>query len=210
MTDYTNLIKNRIPINEEEAKKEDYKKFGDPVKQYQLKSHAKFDYSFVEPIARMKAAGLPDDFIAYTLNVHISTLNEWKNRYPQVFTAYHEGKDIATKQLVAKLFRCASGYDYEERNEKWVEDVEGNRTGKKNISVFHKHQPPSPNALFFALCNLDSENWKSKHKIDIDEKRNITIKLDGKIVSEQIEKLAGKLIDNTKVIESKDITDVKD
>jgi len=206
MSHHAKLKTDRVPVNEEESKKPEYKKFGDTPKRYQVKKNSKFDYSFVEPIARMVAAGLPDDFIAYTLNVATSTFYDWKTIYPQVAAAYKEAKNIATKNLIARAYRCAAGYDYEDRNEKWTEDEDGNRTGKKQISVFHKHEPPNPQLLMFILCNRDKENWHSKHKLEIDNSKNLTIKIDGKIASKQIEEFYGKLLESPKKkVECKEI-----
>lgn len=181
---------------------DEYHQMGDKAKKYKLAPGAKFSFDFVEKVAKLKASGVADKDLAFIMGVKPGTIATWKERYPQFARACKEGKELATQNLIAEAFRVATGYEFEERNEKWEEDKEGNRIGKKTVSVFQKRMPANPNLLIFMLCNLDPKNWMAKHKLQIDDNRNIHITLNGKMVSEQIDRLAGKLLGNTKFIES--------
>jgi hypothetical protein len=193
----------------------DWKKIGDPVKKYKLRKHAKFNYDFVELAARLKAAGFTNKDLGYVFNVNQQTVSTWQERYPEFKQACAEGKDLATKYLVAQGLRAACGYEYEDCNEKYTVvpelDKEGKPTGKmvevlKERSVFKKHQAANPQLLIFMLANFDSENWQSVHKIQVDKNENIKIQLDGKVVSKQIDELAGRLIPQSlKKVESHEV-----
>lgn len=157
-----------------------------------LKVHpgAKFNFTHVEVAARLKAAGFSNEDIGYAFGLSRSTIQQWVKKYPQFERAIKEGKAVAKNHIVAKAFRVASGYEYEESNEKY--DKEGKLVSR---SVFNKHQPPNPKIIMWLLCNLEPETWKSEHKILVEKENNITVKLDGKIASKQIETLAGKLLE---------------
>ena len=208
--------KNTIWQEGEEGNPE-WKKIGDTVKKWKIQKNALFNFEFVELAARLKAAGFSDTDLAYTFNVNKQTVTSWKERYPQFKLACDEGKDIAVKYLVAKGLRAAVGYDYTDYNEKYttvdVVDEDGKPTGEtkevlKERSVFKKSMAPNPSLLIFMLANLKPDDWQSVHKIQVDKNENINIQIDGKIVSKQIDELAGRLIgkpENVKEISSKTI-----
>jgi len=202
-----------------EENKKEWSKLGDDVKKWKIKKGAKFDFNFVEMAARLKAAGFSNKDLAYVFNVTNSTLISWQERYPQFKAACQEGKDLATKYLVAQGLRAAAGYQYEDANEKWIpvydkennpvfeENEDGELVQKYNLkerSVFKKHQAANPQLLIFMLANLDPDNWQSVHKIHVDKNERINIQIDGKVVSKQIDALAGEL-PSVKRIESKEV-----
>lgn len=184
----------------------DWEHLGDKVKRYKVHPAARFSYDYVEVAARLKAAGFTDADVAYALAVSPTTVAAWKKKYPQFKTACEEGKSIAVNYLVAQGLRAAAGYDYTESNEKYKVEVDEDgeeHTVLVSRSKYNKHQSPDSKLLMFLLSNLSPEKWRISHKIDIQEDRRVNIKIDGKIVSEQIDKLAGSLNDNIKQIEAK-------
>ena len=158
---------------------------------FQLKPNAGFHTKYIEMAARLKAAGCSIEDIGVIFGFSESTIKAWARSYPAFKKAIDEGRKLAGKYVLAQAFRAACGYDYEEWNEKF--DKEGNSLGK---SVFHKHAEPNPKLIMWLMCNLSPEEWKSEHKITVQNDQNINVKLDGKIASEQIMRLAGKLVED--------------
>jgi len=178
------------------------------LKEYsKIHPNSKFNLDYVDIVSKLKSVGLADKDVGYILGVSKLTINRWKKQFPEFKDAWGEGKETAKSCLVARAFQAAAGFDYIEKNVKVKTKVLADGTEVEypaETSEFHKVQPPNPQLLMFLLCNLDPENWKSKHKLEIEDNKTINIRLDGKIVSEQIERLAGKLA-NTKVVESHEV-----
>lgn len=197
----------RQPLTWRDRELKDWQHIGDKVKRYKkVHPSARFSYDYVEVAARLKAAGFTDADVAYALNRSPSTIGVWKKKYPQFRKAMEEGKSIAVNYLVAQGMRAAAGYDYTESNEKYTikTDEDGvEHTVCVGKSVYNKHQSPDAKLLMFLLSNLSPDKWRISHKIDIREDKRVNIQIDGKIVSEQIDKLAGALNDNIKQIEAK-------
>ncbi len=166
-----------------------WKKLGDKVSEFDLPDSTKFDFKFVEMAARLKACGFSHADLAYAMGVADSTIAAWAKKHEQFYRALNEGKDIAKSHLVAKAFKAAGGYEYEEENIKY--NAEGQVTGR---SIYKKHQTPNPKLIMWLLCNMSPDEWKSEHKILVENNETMHVRLDGKMASKQIEALAGKLL----------------
>ena len=156
--------------------------------EFALNPNSKFDFKYVEMAARLKACGFSHADVGYAFGVSQSTITTWSNKYEQFYKALNDGKSIAISRLVAKAFRAAAGYEYEEENNKY--DKKGDLVSR---SVFKKQMPANAKLVMWLLCNLSPDDWKSEHKITVAKDETIIVKLDGKIASRQIEALAGKL-----------------
>ncbi len=202
------------PLNTTEAKKDDYQKWDDPVKKYQVRRRAKFNYDFVQIAARLVAAGFSETDLAYSLDVKPRTIKSWKDRYPQFKKACGNGKAIAKSYLVSKGLRAACGYDYDE--ETWVDRVTG--VDDEGIEIremvctkrVHKYQKPDAGLLTFFLINMCPEEYSNTKTINVNEtKKSLNLELTGTIESDQIKDFAGKLLmaadklDKTKQVDSK-------
>lgn len=106
--------------------------------------------------------GLKDQEIADRIGIHISTLCEWKNSYPQIDEALKKGKEIIDSEVEEALIKSALGYTVQEK--KITELPDG--TYKKELS--EKHIPPNITALIFWLKNRRSAAWRDKQKEEID------------------------------------------
>lgn len=195
-------------------------------KRSKLKKGAKFDVEFLEIATRLVAAGMKESELAYFLSCTPRQIKGLKRRDPLFKKACNDGKGLALSYLIAQALRTAAGYDYVESNTKIKrklvtrKDDDGVVTEEiieypAEISEFKKHQPANPQLLMFLVANMsrqlkkdDTENWVSQHKIEIDENKNVLIKISGKIASEQISHLAGAFLDHSKIIDSK-VTDTK-
>ena len=172
----------------------------------------KYKPEYAEIASRMVASDFTEDDLAYMLGISVQGIRAWKKAFPQFKTACTDGKHNQVKRLVAKSMLEAAGYDYKTKKTRVIKDAEGNIT-KTEETEFDNHQAANNNLLIFLLCNLSSqlglgneENWKSRQKLEI-ENKNLNVTITGELVGEQIERLAGRLLETspTKVIESHEV-----
>lgn len=97
-----------------------------------------------------------DKQIADKIGVSVTTLYNWKNKYPQIDKALASGKDIADAKVENALFKRAIGYTYEETKR------EGARGGAAKITVTTKTVPPDVTAQIFWLKNRKPDRWREK------------------------------------------------
>jgi len=154
-----------------------------------------------EIAGRLVAAGFTEDDLAYTFNVKKRAVKTWKNSFPAFKAACIGGKQREKRKLVAKSLLAAVGYDYKTSKTKTHMDAEGNVV-KIERTDFKSHQPPNHNLLMFLLCNMshqlgdtEDEKWQSKQKMEIEQNKNVNIQITGEVATEQIRKLAGRLLD---------------
>lgn len=182
----------------------------DEFKKNPIRANSSFSYKYVEIAAKLRAAGFSLEDVGYAFGFKKGTIDSWSRSHPQFKRALEDGKEIAKSHVVAKAFKAACGYEYEDYNEKWEPNKESGELELKQVSKFKKHQPPNPKLIMWLLCNLSPEQWKSEHKILIENEKHITVKLDGKVASKQIAALAGKLLDEPEIkrkkVESVEIT----
>ncbi len=183
-----------------------------------LKKGAKFNFDFVEIASRMVAAGMTERDIGYVLGVKPTTVQQWKQRYPEFKSATDSkssAKKIAVAHLVANGLRSATGYDFEEVDQVLQPNSDGEMVVKKETRKL-KHHSPDKDLLMFFLLNL-SDEYHNVKSIQIDQtKKQINVNITGRLESSDIRRLAGAafqtadaLDKKTKVIESK-VVDVID
>jgi hypothetical protein len=131
---------------------------------------AKFDYWLSEDgltlLQGWARAGLTDEQIAHNCHINISTLREWRIRFPPVSTALKEGKQVIDILVENALLKRALGYDYIEQT---IEESEKNGTTTK---VYHKHMAPDVVAQIYWLKNRKRDMWKDSHdKVEIERER---------------------------------------
>lgn len=104
--------------------------------------------------------GLTDEQICQNIGIHVATICEWKNRFPQLAEALKRGKAPVDQQVENALFKNAMGYDYEET----ITEIEelGNGKQKKHVRKIKKHKPPDTTAQIFWLKNRRPDRWRDK------------------------------------------------
>ena len=180
-----------------------------------LPRNAEFSPKFLEVATRLVAAGLSQKDLAYILGTTPARIQFWRRHNPLFKKACDNGKQMAKSYMIAQGLRAAAGYDYTEKNYKIKRKVMDDGTVVEfaaEESHFHKHQAPNSNLLIFMLCNMsrqlkDDNPWTPQHRIEVDETKNVNIKISGKVASEQIDRLAGAFMPtiNAEVIEKKEI-----
>jgi hypothetical protein len=164
-----------------------------------LPRNAEFSPRFLDMATRLVSAGFSEKDLAFVIGTTIARIKYWKRHNPIFKKACDDGKQMAKSYLISQGLRAAAGYNSIEKNFKIKRKVLDNGTIVEYAaeeSHFHKHVKPDSKLLVFLLCNIsrqmkDKEPWTSEHKIEIEDKKSLNIKIQGKVVTEQINRLAG-------------------
>lgn len=102
--------------------------------------------------------GLTDEQIASNMGVSRSTLNSWKDKYPDILDSLKKGKEIVDRQVENALLKRALGYEYEEIKEKYEFGELSERT------ITKKQVAPDTTAQIFWLKNRKPKDWRDKQE----------------------------------------------
>lgn len=106
--------------------------------------------------------GLTDSQIAEKIGISRSTLNEWKNKYPDISDTLKKGKEIVDYEVENALLKRALGYSYKEitKETKWNPTKEEfEMIVSKEVT---KEVAPDTTAQIFWLKNRQSQKWRDK------------------------------------------------
>lgn len=107
--------------------------------------------------------GLTEVQIAQKMRIGMSTLSDWKNRYPEILEALKKGKEVIDIEVENALLKRALGYDY---TESW-EEIQPD--GYVRTRTMRKHMPADTTALIFWLKNRKPEVWREKQVVEVSE-----------------------------------------
>ena len=110
--------------------------------------------------------GLTMEQIAKNCGVSLSTLKDWRNKFPAISAALKKGRDLADIEVENALYRRAVGYEYEEVRIKEDSDGGVERT------VTTKHVSPDVGAAAFWLKNRRSKIWRDKPDVTNEDALN--------------------------------------
>lgn len=114
---------------------------------------------YAEQAHKLCLLGFTDKQLAVFFGVNESTINRWKQKYPEFCKSIKNGKVIADAQVSESLFKRATGIE--------VTEVEVRDDGKKKVKrVTKKHIPPDPTAQIFWLKNRQPELWRDKPTVE--------------------------------------------
>jgi transcriptional regulator with XRE-family HTH domain len=130
---------------------------------------SKFNPEFHPTLAESLAKnGLIDREIALRLGISESTLNLWKEKYPEFSESLKRGKEVVDLEVENTLLRRALGYDYTEvTRERQKGGAEGDNTLVITKKVT-KQVVPDVTAQIFWLKNRDSARWRDRQEIAVD------------------------------------------
>ncbi|HDR1425398.1 TPA: helix-turn-helix domain-containing protein, partial [Pasteurella multocida] len=100
-----------------------------------------------------------DKDIANFFEVSESTLNNWKNEYPEFLESIKKGKMLADANVAERLYKRALGYEAPDVDIRVIEN-------KIVETPLIKHYPPDPTSAIFWLKNRQPEKWRDKQVID--------------------------------------------
>lgn len=138
---------------------------------------------YLDKIPIWRKNGMTEQQIAKNLNIHLATLCEYKNKYPEFKETLRDAKNELIEKLEGALFKKALGFSIDEVET--ITEIEGNNVDGKVVNgkkVKQKSRKttktfaPDTNAIIFALTNLKNDKWKSIRKDDSEEsKEGVTI-----------------------------------
>ena len=119
--------------------------------------------------------GLTDEQICHNMGIHVATLCDWKNRFPQLSESLKKGKAPVDQQVENALFKRAIGYQYEEI----ITDVEEYPTAQvdengqtivkeiRKTRTILKTALPDTTAQIFWLKNRRPDRWRDKQEMSV-------------------------------------------
>lgn len=114
---------------------------------------------YAEQARKLCLLGFTDKQLAVFFGVNESTINRWKQKYPEFCKSIKSGKVIADAQVAESLFKRATGMEVEEVEVRGDGDNEIKRVTKKHIS-------PDTTAQIFWLKNRQPELWRDKPTVE--------------------------------------------
>ncbi len=100
--------------------------------------------------------GATDKELGVFFEVTETTINNWKNDFPEFFESIKSGKEDADALVAKSLFQRAIGYSHKETK---IATFEGKITDSKE---YDKHYPPEVKAGQFWLKNRQPKKWREK------------------------------------------------
>lgn len=159
-------------------------------------------------VSRLIGSGFNEADLSHTFSVPMSAIKGWKRSFPSFKKACNDGKRGQLKRLAASCLKEATGYDWMSQKVKTEYDAKGNVI-KSEVQDIPMHQAGNASLAMFMACNIsnqlnlkDEEAFKAKQKVEV-ENKSLSINITAELIGDQIDRLAGKLLDgNTKQIEA--------
>ena len=101
--------------------------------------------------------------ICKTLEIHPTTISNWKEEYLEFRQALVEGKTPAIECAENRLMQLINGSVYVNRKKEIVNGINGKETKITEQTV---HTQPNFNAIRFLLVNLRKDKWQSENQIE--------------------------------------------
>lgn len=137
-----------------------------------------------EGLLKLKAwarDGLLDEAIAKKMGISVSTLYEWKKKYPEISESLKYAKEIPDIQVENSLFDKSVGYKVTVKKAfklKEVEYEDGKKVSEKEHIEYAEDEiyiPPDTTAQIFWLKNRKPEVWRDKVEHVDDEDKTLTV-----------------------------------
>lgn len=104
--------------------------------------------------------GSTDKDMADFFEVSETTINNWKQKYPDFLESIKRGKISADATVASRLYKRAIGYEHDE-------DKIFNNQGEPLIVPTTKHVQPDTTAAIFWLKNRQPAKWRDKQELDV-------------------------------------------
>lgn len=104
--------------------------------------------------------GATDADLAELFGVSVTTIDNWKNEFPEFLGALKAGKVEYDSQVVRKLRERAMGYSHPAV--KIFHDKEAGTT----LVDYTEHYPPDTTACIFWLKNRQPSEWREKQEVE--------------------------------------------
>jgi len=137
----------------------------------------KFRKSFCKVLEDMMKDGATDTQIADVLKIHVSTLYQYLQDYPEFNDARKRGEKIIVEKVKGALIQRALGYEYEETEQK----ISKNRATGAEVPILlkrvKKQMAPDVGAIIFWLKNKAPDEFKDKFEFDGEALKNIKVEV---------------------------------
>lgn len=120
---------------------------------------SKYKPEFAKQAYKLCLLGATDKGLANFFEVTESTLNLWKQEYPEFSESLKAGKEEADAVVASSLFQRATGYSHPDTDIKIYK-------GKIVTTKLTKHYPPDSTAAIFWLKNRNPGKWRDKQEIE--------------------------------------------
>lgn len=117
-------------------------------------------------VTKLCLLGATDVAIADFFDVAVSTIYEWRTKYPEFTEATKKGKAGADMDVVASLYKKAIG----SRHTETKKEYDDGSSEPIAVTVTTKVVPPDTTAIIFWLKNRNPNSWRDKKEIEIDDK----------------------------------------
>lgn len=133
---------------------------GRPTK-YDAKFHPK-------QVLKYALLGLTDKQIAGVFEISESTLNLWKNEYPEFSESIRAGKTDADANVASTLYKRSLGHTQKKQFAFKVKayDEKDRLIEKVEIVEVEEYYPPSDSAINLWLTNRQRGNWGNKSEVE--------------------------------------------
>ena len=119
-----------------------------------------FREEFILIARAMAKLGAIDEEIADELNIGITTLERYKESYPEFRGALKLGKEVADARVERSLYQRAIGYSHPAVKAFMTRD------GKIVEHHYIEHYPPDPTSMIWWLKNRRPDRWRDVQRID--------------------------------------------
>lgn len=122
----------------------------------------KYDSINKDQLKKLLSMGLTDVQVCDFFNIAESTLNEYKNKYPEFSESLKDWKQEADLKVEKCLYQRALGYEFDEvTRENIVIDGKEVESAAK-VKTIRKHYAPDVTAQIFWLKNRQPVQWREK------------------------------------------------
>ena len=120
--------------------------------------------------------GLSDQQIAKNIGISRATLNEWREKYPDISDTLKKGKEVADAEVENALYLKCIGHKVQLKKTFKVKKIEYNDAGKKikeeenlETGAGEVYIPPDTKAIIFWLTNRMREDWKERQNTQMEQ-----------------------------------------
>ena len=133
-----------------------------------------FQPDFVDQARKLCLLGATDAQLADFFEVSETTINNWKNQFPEFLESVKSGKKIADAQVASSLFGRATGAEWTEDTAIKVKKVTYTENGKRSAEVeevvtvpVRCSAPPDTTACIFWLKNRKADEWRDRAELKV-------------------------------------------
>jgi transposase-like protein len=116
---------------------------------------------YIERAKEMCISGATDAELAEEFDVSVTTLYNWRAKYPEFLQALKIPKEIADNRVERSLFERATGYTRESVK------IFCSKDGAITQVPFLEHVPPDPTSMIFWLKNRKPDQWREKSELEV-------------------------------------------